>query len=156
MRDQTLVAGLDIGSTEIRLVVGQTTGGQLQIIGAVSAPAAGISKGIVNNIEEVASSVMACLEKSERLIGVRVDSVYIGVSAPSLKCERSKGVVAINQMNNEVLMMMLLESLRPLKLYRCRLIMKFCMLSPLNIGLTIKMMLRIRLVCRVFVWRLRF
>ncbi|HOF79536.1 MAG TPA: cell division protein FtsA [bacterium] len=102
MRDQTLVAGLDIGSTEIRLVVGQTTGGQLQIIGAVSAPAAGISKGIVNNIEEVASSVMACLEKSERLIGVRVDSVYIGVSAPSLKCERSKGVVAINQMNNEI------------------------------------------------------
>jgi cell division protein FtsA len=102
MRDKTLVAGLDIGSTEIRLVVGQVNGGQLQVIGAVSAPAAGMSKGIVNNIEEVASSVATCLEKSERLIGVRVDNIYVGVSAPNLKCERSKGVVAINQMNNEI------------------------------------------------------
>ncbi len=102
MRDQSLIAGLDIGSTEIRLVVGQLNGGQLQVIGAVAAPSAGMNKGIVNNIEEVASSVVACLEKSERLIGVNVDNVYIGVSAPDLKCERSKGVVAINQLNNEI------------------------------------------------------
>ncbi len=102
MRNQSLIAGLDIGSTETRLVVGQVTAGQLQIIGAVAAPTAGMSKGIVNNIEEVTSSVLACLEKSERLIGVHLDSVYASVSAPSLKCERSKGVVAINQANNEI------------------------------------------------------
>jgi len=102
MRDQSLIAGLDIGSTEARLVVGQITAGQLQIIGAVAAPVTGMSKGIVNNIEGVTSSVLACLEKSERLIGVRLDSVYASISAPSLKCERSKGVVAINQTNNEI------------------------------------------------------
>ena len=102
MRDQSLIAGLDIGSTEARLVVGQMTAGQLQVIGAVAAPITGMSKGIVNNIEGVTSSVLACLEKSERLIGVRLDSVYASISAPSLKCERSKGVVAINQANNEI------------------------------------------------------
>ena len=83
MRDQSLIAGLDIGSTEARLVVGQITAGQLQIIGAVAAPVTGMSKGIVNNIEGVTSSVLACLEKSERLIGVRLVSVYASISARS-------------------------------------------------------------------------
>ena len=103
---QQLIAGLDIGTTEVRLAVGQRVktevGEKLQIIGAVSAPAEGISKGVVTSIEDATSSISACLEKAQRLIGVEVGEVWVGLNAPSLKCEKSKGVVAVSRSDNEI------------------------------------------------------
>lgn len=105
MKDK-IIAGLDIGSTEVRLVVGQRvpmdTGEKLQIIGAVSMPSSGISKGVINSIEDATSSISACLEKAERLIGVVVGDVWIGINGPNLKCERSRGVVAVSRSDSEI------------------------------------------------------
>jgi len=105
MKDE-IIAGLDIGSTEIRLVVGQRSnegeGVKLNIIGAVSAPARGINKGVVNSIEDVTSSISACLEKAERLVGVPISSVWVGINGPHIKCEKSKGVVAVGKSDGEI------------------------------------------------------
>jgi len=105
MKNQ-LLAGLDIGSTEIRLVIGQLVqvenGEKLQIVGAVSAPAEGISKGTINSIEDATSSISACLEKAERLLGVSVNSVWLGINGLNLKCDRSRGVVAVSRSDNEI------------------------------------------------------
>lgn len=101
-----IIAGLDIGSTAIRLVVGQKTnnesGEQLQILGAVIVAAEGINRGAVNSIEDATSAISACLEKAERLIGVPVESVWVGINGPNLKCEKSRGVVAVGRSDNEI------------------------------------------------------
>lgn len=105
MKDN-IIAGLDIGSTSIRLVVGQKipglVGDELQIIGAVSVPTAGVSRGIVNSIEETTSSISACLEKAERLVGVPISRVWVSINDPHIKCERSKGVVAVGRSDGEI------------------------------------------------------
>lgn len=101
-----LIAGLDVGTTNIRLVLGQLlpsdSGGRLQIVGALSVPSSGISRGVITSIEDATSAVSACLEKAERLLGVQVSEVYVGINGPGLKCERSKGVVAVSRGNNEI------------------------------------------------------
>ena len=101
-----LIAGLDIGSTDIRLVIGNEvpteSGDKLEIFGAVSVPAAGISRGAINSIEDATSAISACLEKAERLLRVTVTDVYIGINGPNLKCERSKGVVAVSRGDGEI------------------------------------------------------
>lgn len=105
MKDN-VIAGLDIGSTSIRLVIGQKitglAGDELQIIGAISAPTAGVSRGIVNSIEETTSSISACLEKAERLVGVPITRVWVSINDPYIKCERSKGVVAVGRSDGEI------------------------------------------------------
>jgi cell division protein FtsA len=103
MKDN-IIAGLDIGSTAIRLVVGQRKGAEneLQIIGAVSVPSQGINKGAVKSIEDVTSSVSACLEKAERLVGVPVNSVWVSINSPFIKCEKSRGVVAVGKSDGEI------------------------------------------------------
>src|SRR5574344_2450396 len=104
MRDE-IIAGLDVGSTAIRLVIGQKietpAGEELQIIGAVSSPTAGVNKGVVSSIEETTSSISACLEKAERLIGVPITNVWVSINDPHVKCERSKGVVAVSKSDGE-------------------------------------------------------
>lgn len=103
---EDIIAGLDIGSTAVRLVIGQKISGpsgeELQIIGAVSSPTAGVSKGVVNSIEETTSSISACLEKAERIIGVPIANVWVGINDPHIKCERSKGVVAVSKSDGEI------------------------------------------------------
>ncbi|MCK5358414.1 MAG: cell division protein FtsA, partial [Elusimicrobiales bacterium] len=105
MKEQ-IIAGLDIGSTAIRLVVGQQKNNieddTIQIIGAISVPAKGISKGVVKSIEDVTSSISACLERAERLVGVPIDSVWVSVNSPHIKCEKSRGVVAVSKSDGEI------------------------------------------------------
>lgn len=105
MKDE-IIAGLDIGSSAIRLVIGQKidtpTGQDLQVIGAVSSPTSGVSKGIINSIEETTSSISACLEKAERLVGVPLSNVWVGINDPHIKCDRSKGVVAVGKSDGEI------------------------------------------------------
>jgi cell division protein FtsA len=103
---EEIIAGLDIGSTAVRLVVGQKIDGvdreELQVIGAVSSRTTGVSKGIVNSIEDVTSSISECLEKAERLVGVPVDNVWVSVNDPYIKCEKSKGTVAVSKIDGEI------------------------------------------------------
>jgi cell division protein FtsA len=105
MKDD-IIAGLDIGSSAIRLVIGQhssvDSGEQIQIIGAVEVPSQGISRGAVNSIEDTTSAISACLEKSERLVGLPINNVWVNINGPYIKCERSKGVVAVGKSDGEI------------------------------------------------------
>lgn len=95
-----------MGSSAIRLVVGQYSQGEssekIQIIGAVETPSEGISKGAVVSIEDTTSSISACLEKAERLVGVPISRVWVSINGPHIKCDKSKGVVAIGKSDGEI------------------------------------------------------
>ncbi len=103
---EEIIAGLDIGSTNIRLVIGQKVQGfeteEIQIIGAVSSLTMGVSKGNVNSIEDATSSISACLEKAERLVGVPLESVWVSINSPKIRCEKSKGVVVVSKSDGEI------------------------------------------------------
>ncbi len=106
---QPLIAGLDIGSSQIRLAIGQMANrgdgeenSELQILGAASVPSAGVSRGVINSIEDVVSSVSACLESAERMVGVPIDSAWVGISGLHIISQHSKGVVAVSKVDNEI------------------------------------------------------
>ncbi len=106
---QPLIAGLDIGSSQIRLAIGQMANrgegeenSELQILGAASVPSAGVNRGVINSIEDVVSSVSACLESAERMVGVPIDSAWVGISGLHIISQHSKGVVAVSKVDNEI------------------------------------------------------
>jgi cell division protein FtsA len=103
---EEIIAGLDIGSTATRLVIAQRISREgeesLQVIGAVSVPSNGINKGAVKSIEDVTSSISDCLEKTERLVGLPVESVWVSINSPHIKCEKSRGVVAVGRSDGEI------------------------------------------------------
>lgn len=104
-----LIAGLDIGSSTVRLAVGQLIAHddegadvELQVLGAVEVPAKGVQRGLVNSIDDVVSSISACLENAERLVGVPIDSVWVGIAGLHILSQVSKGVVAVSKADNEI------------------------------------------------------
>ncbi|MFH0779480.1 MAG: cell division protein FtsA [Parcubacteria group bacterium] len=103
---ENIIAGLDVGSANIRIVVGQVAKGndaeQLNIIGVVEVPTQGMNKGSVVSIEDAVSSISACLEKAERMIGLPIEHAWVGIGGTHINSEESSGVIAIARTNGEI------------------------------------------------------
>ncbi|MBT3419457.1 MAG: cell division protein FtsA [Candidatus Magasanikbacteria bacterium] len=102
-----IITGIDIGSSAIRIAVGQESSDmsgkpQLQIIATIEVPSEGISKGVISSIEETVSSISNALEHIERLTGIPVEHVWIGMSGMHIISQESRGVVAIATPHGEI------------------------------------------------------
>jgi len=97
------VVGLDMGTTKVAVLIGEFTDeGETRIIGAGSAPASGVKKGVVVNMDEAVGSVRSAVAQAERMAGVEVRGVCVGVSGPHLRSFTSRGVIAIPTSRHEV------------------------------------------------------
>jgi cell division protein FtsA len=101
---ERFITGLDIGTAYIRAVIGQHNpqDGNFYIVGCGEVPSAGISKGIIVSIEDAVSSITACLEQAERMIGSPIERVFVGISGSHIIAQESKGVVTVSRANGEV------------------------------------------------------
>ncbi len=102
-----IITGVDIGSTAIRVAMGQVHSehgkrGNVQIIGAVEVPSEGIKKGNIVSIDETVSSLSHALEQIERLTGVPVDHAWVGISSAETQSQQNKGVVAVAKPDGEI------------------------------------------------------
>lgn len=104
--NESFIVGLDVGSSAIRLAVGQRVGegneSELQIVGACEVPASGISKGVISSIEDATAAVSACMEKAERVLGVQLQHAWVGIGGAHILTEGSRGVVAIGKPDGEI------------------------------------------------------
>lgn len=102
MADQQVLVGVDIGSSKIATVIGQIQEESINILGVSEAPARGIRKGQIVDIEEAASSINASLDAAERMAGYSVDRVFVSLSGIHINSQNSKGIVAISQPQGEI------------------------------------------------------
>ena len=102
-----LIAGLDIGSAAIKIAVANFArrgpdAGVLQLLGVVSSPSEGVGKGAITSIEDVVSSVSACLEKAEQVVSQPIENVWAGFSSAQLMTQNSHGYVIVSKADNEI------------------------------------------------------
>lgn len=104
MVQEQIVTGLDIGSTMIRVVVGQRNENddRVHILGIAESPSEGISKGVINSIEDAVSSISTCLEKAERMTGIPIERAYVGISGAHIISQDSHGVIAVAKADGEI------------------------------------------------------
>src|SRR3989344_2029504 len=100
MPKERVVASLDIGSAKIRTVVAVVDGSQEQVvpnvIGVGLSPSLGMRKGHVIDVEELIHNIISSLEDAERMAGVPVNHVFVGMSGSHIEAFDSRGVIAIS------------------------------------------------------------
>ncbi|MEK7166894.1 MAG: cell division protein FtsA [Patescibacteria group bacterium] len=98
-----IITGIDVGSSNIRIVVGQfDINGQIQIISAVEGPSNGINRGVITSIEDAVSSISLVLEKSEGITGAPIERAFVGISGSHIISQPSHGIVAVAKANGEI------------------------------------------------------
>jgi cell division protein FtsA len=99
-KKDSLVVGLDIGTTKICTVVAEVADGQINIIGLGTHPSKGLRKGVVVNIDSTVASIKKAVEEAELMAGVHLTSVYAGIAGGHIKGINSHGVIAVK--NKEI------------------------------------------------------
>ena len=93
-----VIAGLDIGSSKIRTVIGVTgESKELQIVGVGVSPSLGLRKGSVVDVNEVIANISASLEDTERMSGVPIHHVFVSIGGLHTESVNSRGVIAVGQ-----------------------------------------------------------
>jgi len=96
MEKDEIIAGLDIGTTKIAVVVGREDEyGNVNIIGMGTAPSQGLRRGVVINIEKTVNSIKSAVEQAELMCGHKISKVYAGIAGDHIRSINSKGVVGV-------------------------------------------------------------
>jgi cell division protein FtsA len=99
-KKNSIVVGLDIGTSKVCAVVGEMTDRGVEVIGVGSHPSQGLRKGVVVNIESTVSSIKKAIAEAELMAGCEIHTVFTGLSGNHIKGFNSHGIVAVK--NKEV------------------------------------------------------
>ncbi len=93
---RSTVAAIDIGSTKVSVLVGDVGDrGEVRILGVGIAPASGLTRGVIDNIQSARDAVSVAVEKAEQACGMRILSATVGISGTHLSSQNNRGIVAI-------------------------------------------------------------
>lgn len=102
MNTNDYVVSLDIGTSKVRVIIGELTNGSINIIGVGSSESEGIKKGAIVDIDLTVQSIRQAVESAERMVGVTIQSVFVGVAGNHIKLQPSQGVVAVSSEDREI------------------------------------------------------
>ena len=99
-KKNSIVVGLDIGTSKVCAIVGEMTEHGVEIIGLGSHASQGLRKGVVINIEATTNSVKKAVEEAALMAGCEIHTVFTSISGGHIKAFNSHGIVAVK--NKEV------------------------------------------------------
>ncbi|USS87256.1 cell division protein FtsA [Fructilactobacillus hinvesii] len=102
MKESDIYVGLDIGTTSIKAIVAQRIDGQTNVIGVGNEPSAGVSRGIIVDIDKAASAIRKTLDQAEAKSGVKISSVIVGLPADLVSIDRCSGMISLSDSTQEI------------------------------------------------------
>nr|WP_106784054.1 cell division protein FtsA [Lysinibacillus timonensis] len=102
MSNQDIYVSLDIGSSSIKVLIGEVNNEQLHVIGVGNVKSNGIRKGAIVDIDSTVQSIRKAVEEAERMTGIKINQVVLGIPANQTALQPVKGVVAVNSENREI------------------------------------------------------
>lgn len=99
-RKRPILAGLDLGTQKIAIVIGEPTDAGFEVLGVGTAISSGMKSGRVCDVEKTTQAIGVALSEAELMAGCQIHNVTVSISGDHLRGTNSHGVVAID--NGEV------------------------------------------------------
>lgn len=92
-KEQPIIVGLDIGTTKVVAIAGRKNEfGKLEILGFGKADSAGVSHGVVLNIEQCIRSIEQAIDKCmQSNANLEINEVYVGIAGQHIKSLQTRG-----------------------------------------------------------------
>ena len=157
MKENMISIGLDIGTTKIVAMIGQTNEyNKMKILGVGKSISLGVHRGVVNNITQTIQSIQKAVSEAEGLSGIKVDGVTVGIAGQHIRSlqhsdyitrENSEQVINENDIEkliNQVHKLVMLPGEEIIHFYHR------------NLRSMVKLKSKSQLVCMGVDWRLTF
>ncbi|WP_438446319.1 cell division protein FtsA [Gorillibacterium sp. sgz5001074] len=102
MSSNDVIVSLDIGTSKVRVIIGEVTNGAINIVGVGSAESEGIRKGAIVDIDQTVQSIRQAVDHAERMVGIQISDVFVGISGSHIALQSSHGVVAVSNEDREI------------------------------------------------------
>ncbi len=102
MNNNEIYVSLDIGTSSVKVIIGEMVKDSLNIIGVGNVPSEGLRKGSIVDIDETVHSIRRAIEQAERMIGMDIRQVIVGITGNHIMLQPSHGVVAVSSENREI------------------------------------------------------
>ncbi len=103
MVKKSIAVGMDIGTTHVRVIIGElNTDSTMNIIGVGTSPSRGMKKGVIVDLDETVNSIREAADEAERMAGLEVSAVFLGIVGSQVGIINNRGVVAVSGDDKEI------------------------------------------------------
>ncbi len=102
---EDIVVGLDIGTSKIAAIIGNTWQGdteKIEIIGVGHAPSNGLRKGIVVDVDLTTAAIRQSIADAELMAGIEIGSVFAGIAGGHITGQTSQATIAVAGAGHEI------------------------------------------------------
>jgi cell division protein FtsA len=97
-----IFVSLDIGTSNVKVIIGEMLNDSLNIIGVGNVKSEGLRKGTIVDIDETVHSIKKAIEQAERMVGIEINRVVVGIAGNHINLQPCHGVVAVSSDNREI------------------------------------------------------
>lgn len=103
MQEDKIVAGLDIGTTKVCVIVGKLNRyGKLEVLGMGRAVSEGVREGTISNINKTVYAITQAIEEAENNSGIDIKVVNVGVAGKHIKSSVHHGGITRDSREAEI------------------------------------------------------
>ena len=95
MNENTIISGIDIGTTKIVVIIAEKKDGAINIIGFGQSSSFGLERGIVVDISETIISIGKAVKQAEKQAKIEIESAFIGLTGDHIKGINCTGNISI-------------------------------------------------------------
>ena len=96
------IVGLDIGTTNVRVVMAEVIDGQLEVVGVGEVESRGLRKGVISRPDLAVEAVKRAVEAAERMSGLEAETAFVALAGSQIKSSNSQGMIAIPGRHREI------------------------------------------------------
>lgn len=102
-KSSPIVVGLDIGTTKICAIVGRRSkDNTVEILGIGKAESAGVTRGVVSNIDKTVQGITQSIEIAAAQSNVEIRVVNVGIAGQHIKSLQHRGLITRRDLNREI------------------------------------------------------
>jgi cell division protein FtsA len=102
MARETILVGLEIGTSKICAVVAEAKNGALRIAALGEAPSRGVRKGEIVDLDTAITCLRDAVGEAEHKSDVEIEAVYVAISGAHIASFNNRGVVNIPEEQEEI------------------------------------------------------
>jgi cell division protein FtsA len=104
MAKNNLIAGLDVGTGHIKLLVARPKEDQsgFDVVCQLKEASYGVRKGVVVDSEKVSRTIQILLNRAREETGEKISAVFTNIGGSHLYCTSSRGMIAVSRADQKV------------------------------------------------------
>lgn len=102
MDNSEFFVGLDIGTNSIKVVVAESSGDKVSVVGVGSERSEGVNRGVIVDIDKAAGAIKKAVKKAETQANITIRDVVVAIFANMLQIEKCQGMIAVGTESKEI------------------------------------------------------